>query len=696
MKDKIFMLFILLVSFSYILNNYNSTITFSNSGVTFSGEGVEISGTIATIKNPGSYLVTGSSSEGNIIISVGSVELYLQNLELNSSITSPIIVNSKLENVKIISLGNVILQDLEEQTTTKGECAVIKVKKKSTVTFSNQNDFKLIGKCKNVIKGGSLANIIFDDSNGEYTINGYKNGIASDNLVQFNGGKFTITTETGDGIKSSPDDTDTESLGRIFIYSGTFNIQSYSDAFQAANKLTIIDGNFIVKTENGYDSKTFDGDTMSAKGFKVSNNKTGCEMRIYNGNFDLNTADDAFHSDGNMTLINGNYKIYSGDDALHSEFHLIIGTKDQSKTPNINILYSYEAIEGMSIRIYSGKINATAKDDGINAAGADSGEQFGPGPDQGHGPGRPDHGPGRPDQDHAPGRPEQGYGPKPNLRNLQPGPRPMPGPGPNPGPNPGPGPHPGPGGRGNASYFLSIYGGDINIICAGDGLDSNGNIFIHGGNINIFSQAGSEGNDNEPLDHEGNLTLFDGTILGAGNKGMEYVHTGILKGNQMYAFYNRSITANSVFKVKNENNEIIKEVTFPKTVSYTFFTCKGLTNNYKFYLSNKNGTEFPLSFYFGNPKSGLDDQDTKTDDGGKYDGDIDPTDTTIPVQSGNDEKIKGDNPTNSDQTLAISLGVTIPIVIISVIVLVVVFTKCKKKDVTKEIMLEDESKILED
>ena len=51
-----------------------------------------------------------------------------------------------------------------------------------------------------------------------------------------------------------------------------------------------------------------------------------------------------------MTLINGNYKIYSGDDA---EFHLIIGTKDQTRIPNINILYSNEAIEGMSIRIYS-------------------------------------------------------------------------------------------------------------------------------------------------------------------------------------------------------------------------------------------------------------------------------------------------------------------------------------------------------
>ena len=66
---------------------------------------------------------------------------------------------------------------------------------------------------KNVIKGGSLANIIFEESDGEYTINAYQNGISSDNLVQFKGGKFTITTETGDGIKSSPNE---ENLGSYF------------------------------------------------------------------------------------------------------------------------------------------------------------------------------------------------------------------------------------------------------------------------------------------------------------------------------------------------------------------------------------------------------------------------------------------------------------------------------------------------
>ena len=90
-------------------------------------------------------------------------------------------------------------------------------------------------------------------------------------------------------------------------------------------------------------------------------------------------------------------------------------------------------------------------------------------------------------------------------------------------------------------------------------------LLIHGGNINVFSQAGSEGSDNEPVDHDGNFTIFDGTLLVAGNKGMEYVHSGILKGNQMYAYYTGNIQANKILRIKNENNEVVKEATLPKT-----------------------------------------------------------------------------------------------------------------------------------
>ena len=662
MKEKFFFFLFLLISLSKARKNYTSEIIFSNSEIITSGEGVEISGNKATIKNSGSYFVTGSSSEGNIIINADFVDLNLKDLDISSSVNSPIIVKSQLGNVTINSLGNVILQDLEEQNTTKGECAVIKVKKISTVTFFNEKDLKLIGKCKNVIKGGFKSNIIFNESYGEYIIDAYKDGISSDNLIQFNGGKFIINTEKGDAIKSSPDEGDSESLGKILINSGEFNIQSYSDAFQAANKLIIRGGKFNIKTEDGYDSKSFNKTTMSAKGFKVSNNKTGCIIRVYDGEFELNTADDAFHSNGNMTLIDGDYKIYSRDDGLHAKFHLIIGTKDNSKSPIINILNSYEAIEGMSIRIYSGKINVTARDDGLNAAGGDQKGGPGPGP-----------------------RPPGPRPPRPNFTDIIDSDEPNPGPGPGPKP-PGPRP-PGPPGQGNSNYFISIYGGKLNIYCSADGFDSNGNIFIHGGDINVFSQAYGEGRDNEPIDHDGNFTLFNGTLFGAGNKGMTYVHSGILKGNQMFAYYNQSITANNTLKIKNENNEVIKEVTFPKTVSYTFFSCKGLNDNYQFYIYDINGIESKLDFNFGTPKSGSDDQDTKADDGGRYD------DKEDLIDNGDtDPQNKNEEPSNFIAILSISLCSAIIIIVVVSILLIYKFKLCKKNE---KDLLEEQGKIVE-
>ena len=687
MKEKFFFFLFLLISLSKAEKNYTAEIIFSNSEILVSGEGVEISGTKATIKISGSFYITGSSSEGNILINADLVDLNLKDLDLSSRTNSPIIVKSNLQKVTITSLGNVILQDLEDQNTTIGECAVIKIKKMSTVTFHNEKELKLIGKCKNVIKGGFKSNIIFNVSDGEYIINAYNNGISSDNLIQFNGGKFIINTENGDAIKSSPDVGDSESLGKIEVNSGEFNIQSHSDAFQAANKLIIRGGNFNIKTEDGYDSKSFNKTTMSAKGFKVSNNVTGCIIRVYDGEFDLNTADDAFHSNGNLTLIDGNYKIYSGDDALHAKFHLIIGTKDNYKSPKINILNSYEAIEGMSIRIYSGNINATARDDGLNAAGGDHEGGPGPGPrPPGPRPPRPNStdiiDPDDPNPQPGPGpRPPGPRPPRPNSTDIidPDDPNPQPGPGPKP-PGPWP-PGPMPGGRGNANYFISIYGGQLNIYCSADGFDSNGNIFIHGGDINVFSQASGEGRNNEPIDHDGNFTLFDGTLFGAGNKGMLDVHSGILKGNQMYAYYNQSIAANNTLKIKDGNNEIIKEVTFPKTVTYTFFSCKGFNENYQFYLYDTNGNESKLAFNFGTPKSGSDDQDIKADDGGRYDGKEDLIDS-----GDTDSPNKNEEPNNFIAILTISLCSGIIVIVAISILLIYKFKICKqnKKDLLAE------------
>ena len=575
---------------------YTATIHFSNDGIDVQGEGVTISETTASIDKEGSYLVTGLSKEGNLIVKSDSVELTLQSLLLSSSITAPITVNSKLKGVKIISLDSSLV-DNENESTTTGECAVIKIKKKSEVTFQNLKGLSLIGECKNVIKGGAETSIIFDNSDGIYNINGADNAISSDGYLEFNGGVFNINTTKGDAIKSSPDETDNDSLGKILINDGTFNIFSYSDAFTAKNNITIVKGNFLIQTENGYDSSTFDSETQSAKGFKLSNNETGCEIYIHSAEMSLNTADDAFHSNGNLTIISGNIQIYSKDDGLHAGFGLVLGKENGTlEDLFVNVLYSYEALEAMTIRIYSGRINATATDDGINSAsGGSGGDPFPPGPFP----------PGPDDNGTDPWPP---FPPGPDDNGTDPQPRP--------GPGPGPGPFP-PGGRGNSSYYIAIHGGEVNVFCDGDGIDSNGNIFFHGGVINVFSQGNR---DNEPIDHDGNFTLFNTDVLCAGSQGIEKIHEGILKGNQMYGYYAQAVKKDKTIIIKNEKGEEVRKGRITKDINYIFYSAPSLNDKHKLFIVDDSGSETELTFSFGNPPSGEDDEGKGDDDQGNTSG----------------------------------------------------------------------------
>jgi hypothetical protein len=559
--------------------DFTTKITFTKDGINAPGGSVTISGSSVVIDKSGKYLVSGVSDEGFILVSTSSVELILADLYLSSKKNAPIIVSHDLKDIKINNNRNTTLNDLEDPETTEGECAVIKVSKNSVVYFENSDYLELNGKCKNIIKGLENSSLIFNKSpKGEYSINGDKTCIAGDEVLEFNGGTFTLNCENGDGIKA----------GKILINDGTFKVQSFEDAFTAKNNITIVNGKFNIQTEKGSDSTTFNKDDGSAKGFKVSNNDTGCGITVYNGEFYLNTADDAFHSKRDINLLSGKYDIHSKDDGISAKFNLVLGKEGASNEDlKITIYKSYEALEGMTITIYSGKINVTASDDGINAAG---GSSTGNGKPKWDGSSMPPW--GRNDSENPP-RP-------PWDRNDSENPFGPPGGGDDSGFRP-------PMMMGNASYYVSIYDAEIYIFCDGDGIDSNGNIFIHGGNLNVFSQGNR---DNEPIDHDGNFTLFNGEVLGVGSRGIEYIHAGILKGNQMYAYYHGKIQKNKLLEIYNEKDEVVKTGKITKDINYIFYSSQKLNENYKFYISDETNQKNPLKVTFNNPTKGLDTEDT--------------------------------------------------------------------------------------
>ena len=623
------------------------------------GGAATVSGSAVIIEKPGNYLATGESQEGNIIIKSSSVKLYLQQLTLSSSKNAPIIITSNLEDVRIIHLQNSIIGDYENPLTTEGECATIKIKKNSVVHFENNDVLQLFGDCKSIIRGMSNATLIFEKSEGEYALNGNKTAISSDGLIEFRGGIFNIISENGDAIKSIPDDDDTKSLGKIIIRDGTFDVNCFGDAFTAKNFITIIKGKFNIVTQNGYDSETYD-ENVSSKGFKVTNNTEGSGIKVYSGTFSLNTADDAFRSNRDITIYTGEITIFSRDDAICAKYNLTLGRKNApDEDLDIKILHSYEGLEGMTVLIYSGKIIVTSENDAINAAGVvkktentnnnrnrwnftdwniSNWNNFNPwgnrnrsGWDYGNlFPNNRNRNRTRKNESESSKNKTKGNDTetkdsknKAKKNETETGVKHH-------------------GSPGNNSYSISVFGGDIYVYSESDGIDTNGNVFIHGGKLTIYSKG--DGTD-EPIDHNGNFTFYNGEMLGVGSKGVDTVHRGMNGGNLLFAFYSGKIKANHLLEIRNENDEIVKEGNIYQKIDYIFYSSPKLNKNYHFYIiDEKTDEKTELEMLYGRPELGDDDEDDKKYFYDNYEDDYDE------IIKGEDNKKNDDDKNNEDNT----------------------------------------------
>ena len=69
----------------------------------------------------------------------------------------------------------------------------------------------------------------------------------------------------------------------------------------------------------------------------------------------------------------------------------------------------------------------------------------------------------------------------------------------------------------NTNQYLTINGGYIYVDTAGDGLDSNGSIYINGGTTIV---NGPTNDGNGALDYDSECVIKGGTLISAGSSGM--------------------------------------------------------------------------------------------------------------------------------------------------------------------------------
>ena len=256
---------------------------------------------------------------------------------------------------------------------------------------------------------------------------------------------------------------------------------------------------------------------------------------ITGGTININAPGSGLSSSGTLTITGGTITIYSANDGIHADSVLTLGKSSGSESDyTINIQNSYEGIEALTINMYSGTINIYSTDDGINAQTADSYDTIDESDDQGGqaGPGGQGGQSGPGGQGGAPGGNRLLFNQN-NKRRL------------------------------DDTPSITLYGGKLYLNADGDGLDSNGNLYIHGGTIEVWGAA--SGSDDEPFDHDGDLKIYGGTILAGGTKGTEYLHDGIDAIEQNYIYSNGTI-------ISSGSSISVYTTTAPKNADYLFYS----------------------------------------------------------------------------------------------------------------------------
>ena len=449
-------------------SDYSAKITLDDSKVTIEGKGVTNTNNSITIKSAGTYYITGSISDGNILVEVSNkddVQLVLDNCSIASKTTAPI---NGIEADKL----TITLADNSVNTITDSSSYIT-----FTDTESQEPDGAIFSKADLVINGSGklVVNANYSDGivskdylkiiNANIEVNSVDDAIRGKDYVAINNANITIDAK-GDGIKSTNSD-DTE-LGYIAIEGGTINIKAEADGIQAETVLNIAAnpkinittsgevsssnsnqdfGGFGRGMMGGYSSTTLTEDSGSSKGLKA-----GTEITIDSGNIEIQSTDDSIHSNGIIVINDGTIKASSGDDGIHADTNIVINSG------NIDITKSYEGIESSYIEINGGTISVVASDDGINIGGGNDSSAMG----------------GRPGQN--------------SFSTVQ-----------------------------DSNKKLVINNGNITVNATGDGLDSNGSIQINGGTILV---AGPTSGGNGPLDYDSECAVTGGNIIIYGSTGM--------------------------------------------------------------------------------------------------------------------------------------------------------------------------------
>ncbi|MBE6737982.1 MAG: carbohydrate-binding domain-containing protein [Ruminococcaceae bacterium] len=503
------------------------SIQLNGTSATSSSNSVKISGSTVTITEEATYVISGTLTDGMIIINAedtAKLQIVLNGVDITSKTSAALYI---LEADKVF----VTLADGTENTLANGGTFTAIDENNIDAAIFSKQDLTFNGSGSLTVTSPEAHGIACKDdlvfTGGTYTVNSASHGLDANDSVRISS-STKLTIDAGkDGIHC--ENTDDASLGFIYISDGTMNIEAEGDGISAGAYVQIENGTFDLLigggSENGSKEHsdnfggfmggghgggrpgemrpgssqsstiTTDESGTSMKGIKAANS-----LLISGGTFKIDSADDSVHSDVSVTINGGTFEIASGDDAIHAEETLTV------TAGTFNITESYEGLEALNIDVKGGEFKIVASDDGLNAAGGT-------------------------DQSGTTGGRDGMFG--------------------------GGGKPGGIGGHGgmssNSNGSIKVSGGNLYVKASGDGIDANGTLEISGGYTIV---VGPTQGDTATLDYDKSATITGGMFIGTGAQGMAQTFSESKQGVVAVSMGNQSAGTNITLKDKGGNTII--------------------------------------------------------------------------------------------------------------------------------------------
>lgn len=494
-------------------------VTLSDDGITGETAGVAINGQTMTITAEGTYIFSGTLSEGQIVVDADNakVQIVFDNVDITCASSAAVYVKSAEKVFVTLAEGS------QNTLRNTDEYVAIDDNNIDAVIFA-KSDLTLNGTGSLTIVSAEGHGIVSKDdlkiTGGTYDITAAGHALSGKDSVRIADGTFILTAEK-DGIHA--ENADDEEKGYIYIADGDFTITSDGDGMDASNIVQIEDGTFDITAGGGAANslKTHESDmpgggmsqnierpdgenmpqdtTTDESGTSTKGIKAGGGMYLNGGTYQIDSADDSIHSNANITIADGTYTLATGDDGVHADDALTVngGT--------ITVTESYEGLEGLTVTINDGTIDITARDDGINTAGGTDQSGFGTFGDHFKG------------MDSADDETEETT---------------------------------------DNEMWMELNGGYIHILAGGDGVDSNGDLTINGGEIYI---DGPSDNGNSAIDYGDRSSAYvnGGMLVAIGSSGMAEGMSDSSKQKVLMVKLGEQMEAGDVVLTDSEGNVIV-------------------------------------------------------------------------------------------------------------------------------------------